>query len=245
MCFPALLAIPAFIGSSFASAGAALAGIGTASAAGVGATAGLGGAAAAAAGSTAAASGFSLASIFTPGVLSGLTIGLAGASAGLQFIGQSQAASAQSAMARAVAANAAGSYRAQTAFLDTQFLQQRAQLTQQSEAQNIQAEQVKARARTSAAEAGVAGVSLDAVLGDISRQQGRAADATAYNFDIAAFDNHNAKTNAYYGMVDRTNSVPMGVFPSLLSPLISTAGAALDAAGRYGYVDRLTRQPSA
>jgi hypothetical protein len=175
-----------------------------------------------------------------PATLALVGTGLAAAQGFTQYQSQKQAANAQVALANAVAANAAGSYRTQTAYLDDRLLQTRDAAVQQDTANAIQGEQAKARARTAAAESGAAGVSLDNILGDLTAQQARNSQAIAYNYDVARQDTQTSKVNAYYQMQDRIDSIPLPAYPSLLTPILGTAGAALSNFSTYG----LTRGPT-
>ena len=168
-----------------------------------------------------------------PVSLSIASLALAATSATAGYIGQTQAANAQTAMALQVKQNAEQSFRAQQAAEAARFLQLQAQSSNEMQARTTEAAQARGRVLTAAAESGASGLNLDALVGDINRQLGLSTTALDYNRKVKANDLQMGLQNDYYQMVDRANSVPMGVRPSLLSPILSIAGAGLSSYAGY------------
>jgi hypothetical protein len=162
-------------------------------------------------------------------------IAVAGASAGLTYVGQAQAARAQSAMQGQNAATAIQSYRLQQSELQNQLLQQRSQTEQQDVQQTIAAEQARASERVSAAEGGLSGVSLSSILTQTNREQALNRAVSGRNYQTLQQEETNKEGQAYFDMQNRVNSVPGGIFPSLAAPILQTAGAGLNAYASYIY----------
>lgn len=159
--------------------------------------------------------------------------GLQSAGAILSYMGQKQQAEQQSQMAENAAKSALDSNRQQQAYLTSKYMQQREQISQEENLRTIQEEQAKGRARAAAGEAGVSGVALDSVLGDLESQRNASQVAALQNLQIQQMDTYQNQQNAYAQAMNQRNSVAMGIAPSILSPILQTAGSAVDSYSSY------------
>jgi len=165
--------------------------------------------------------------------LSIASLAIGSASAGVNFAAQYAQAQQQSAMAKANAAAAVKANNAKQAQLASDFWQRRDQIVQDQNLRDIQAEQAQARARVSAGEAGVGGLVLDSVMGDISRQRSEDEAIAQRNLATTALDTENARANANAEALDRARSIPMGITPSFISPILQVGNSAVNSALNY------------
>ena len=156
---------------------------------------------------------------------------LAGASAGLQFIGQSQVASAQQLAWRQTAALTAADLRLKYQQMQLREMEERQAFAQQS--MDISRRTAKAMGFTQAAagEGGVYGNSINMLLQDFGRQQSDALFALRQNaemrsrqFGLEALGLQNQ------GIANINRSAPDTWQPSFLSPLLQTVGAGFNLA---------------
>lgn len=121
----------------------------------------------------------------------------------------------------------------QFAHQQNQILQEQAVASQELE--NAQAEGLAARAtaRTAAGESGIAGLSVDALLGDFHGQQGRFEQSLDTNFqqqesflraEMDATQSQNAA---------RINSVPTAARPSFAGAAVRILGSGVSAIGQF------------
>ncbi len=142
------------------------------------------------------------------------------------FVGQQQAASAQE------AANEQGRQLA----IQNQQLQIRALQNQEDEdskraaealADNSRAaEALKATARVSAGEAGISGLSVDALLGDLTRQESENAGEIIQTLDFQQRQRDLQREGTGITTQSQINQLPLVQYPSFFDAAIGTATAA-------------------
>lgn len=164
-------------------------------------------------------------------VIAGTT--LAGASAGLQFLGQQQAASTQEAMWHQTAALTSADLRLKYQQMQLREMEERAAFAQQT--QEIQRRTMKAMGFTqaSAAQAGVYGNSVNMLLADFGRQQAESLFALRRNAEMRSRQmglEMVGMQNAGIGNINR--AYPSTTQPSLISPILQTAGMGLSLMGQ-------------
>lgn len=191
----------------------------------------------------------------------GAAAGAAGASAGAASAGIGSALSAFStiasmglgiaqAMASQQAANA--QYESQMEFRRQQEIQAQKTLNMQvaQQAMALESEKGKAqgekadiaiaayeaasRATASAAEAGVVGVSLGNILGNIDAKQARGEGKIDYNSQVAYYNAENELKMAQRGHGARLAEIPIPQKPSFLPTAISIGSSIVGAAGQFG-----------
>ena len=110
---------------------------------------------------------------------------LSAASAGAQYQAQQQQARGQKRLNKAATAAAERKFEADTAAAARRSSEERDAASQRQEQNQIAAAQRRSRLRTSASAAGISGLSVDSLLGDLTRQELRNADAIAANLESA------------------------------------------------------------
>jgi len=169
-----------------------------------------------------------------PTTLMAVSIGLTAAQGVASYVGQSQMASQQAKANAATARSVNESTRINLAQLGIQGQQERDAASQK--AQEVQRERLKAeaRARVSAGEAGVSGLSVDALLNDYSKEESRYLESLETNMDY----NQQQRDLEAQGIVaqgqSRINSMPLPNTPSLLGTALQIGAGSLDAYDRYG-----------
>lgn len=163
-------------------------------------------------------------------VIAGTT--LAGASAGLQFLGQRQAASSQEAMWHQTAQLTAADLRLKYQQMQLREMEERSAFAQQS--QEIQRRTAKALGFTqaAAAQSGVYGSSVATLLQDFGRQQAESLFALQRNSAMRSRQMGLESLGMQSAGVAAINrAYPDSAQPSILSPLFQTAGQAMSLIG--------------
>ncbi|WP_322996964.1 hypothetical protein [Castellaniella sp.] len=147
-----------------------------------------------------------------------MALSVAGSVAG--YSAAKQQADAQNQMYRDNARDANDAAENQYSALQHRALQERNAAGQKLFQSNIDGLKARSEARTSAGEAGVSGLSVNALLGDLWSQQARRDDATMQNFETARDDAYAQMDQVKAGTQSRINSVQRAASPSILPFLI-------------------------
>mgnify|MGYP003131825459 CR=1 FL=1 len=107
-----------------------------------------------------------------------ISIGLGVASGAMQYQGQRQAAKTQAIMQRRASEQESKRYLAQVSAMRTQERFQKIEASQKLQANQKRAQEARATARVASGEAGVSGLSIDAIINDYTRKEGQ------YNFSV-------------------------------------------------------------
>jgi hypothetical protein len=146
--------------------------------------------------------------------------------AAVGFMAASQQAAEQNAYheanRKAAVAAASDKYASQ----QNRILQEREAASQELFEKQITAMKARATAVTSAGEAGVTGLSVDALENDLLAQQGRQMQAIQTNWDIKQAHQADEMQSTYHQTVARINSVRKAVAPSPLGFIFQAIGGA-------------------
>lgn len=140
--------------------------------------------------------------------------------------------SAQQQEAEATKAAAEQAFQNEQSQINLRQMQEQDALRQKQQAQNIEEAEVKASAQVSAAEGGIAGVSVDNILSDVSRRAARNREVEATNTKNIITQLQAEKKASGSRAQSRINSAPK---PSPLSLVAGIGGAAI---GGYGTYDK-------
>lgn len=167
------------------------------------------------------------------GTMFAISTAVAAAGAGLSYMGQQAQASAQ---ADANAAQAESVRKATINQYDQLQLQQ--QQDRENAAQKLtetsrQAAQARATAITAAGEAGVAGLSVNALLDDITRQEMEFTDSVKHNQQRRDQQIRQEMVGVEASGQSRINSLPTPQQPSFAEALLRTGSGAFDSYSRY------------
>lgn len=149
---------------------------------------------------------------------------LAIAQAAVGFASASQQASEQNAAYDANRKAAIAAANDRYAADNYKVLQEREKTSQELFQKQTEALKARSTAAVSAGEAGVNGLSVDALETDFLAQQGRQAQALQTNFDNQKFDIEVDMENTYHNTVSRINSVRRAAKPSPLPFLLQAVG---------------------
>lgn len=168
-----------------------------------------------------------------------MTFAISAASTAAQYVGQMQAAEAQNATYEQNRIAATKAQELSWQQIDTRTIQEReaAATEKANTAREVRAAQ--ATAKVAAGEAGVGGLSVDMLLGDIAGRYGRYASGVDTQTDWSVAQLQMEKRGVAAQAQDRINSVERGRKPSLFD-----AGLRIGAAG-IGYAadrERIKRQ---
>lgn len=163
------------------------------------------------------------------------------AATGAGYAGQYQAAQAQGEYGASMyAANARAArlnYQNQLSSLDTRMDQERAAAVQAGEGNFVAAQQAKGAAAASAAERGVQGNSVDALLSDFDRQEAWNAESIKTNYrwtaQQAQEEKKSARANAQRAISSGTP--PPVQMPPLLGAALSIGSQAFGAYDAYSF----------
>jgi hypothetical protein len=169
----------------------------------------------------------------TPAIAAVASLVVGVAQAGLSYAQASQAADRQNQyyeMNKAEANRAlVNSYAGQ----QNRMIQERNAASQKKFETSIEATKARATAVTAAGEAGVGGLSVDALLGDYMARESRGVDAIDQNFAMSA-DAIRSDMEGSQGQANaRINSVQQAAGPSFLDAAVRVAGSVVGAAGTY------------
>ena len=142
--------------------------------------------------------------------------------------GQQQEAKAQQAYNDQQAKNAMAAYRANLEQTNLQQSQEHAAATQKINENNRAAEAAKATARVSAGESGISGLSVDALLANLSGEQARYNDSVNQNYENASMALDNQRTNAQVNAASQINSLKTPKSPDYLGAALKIGQAVYD-----------------
>jgi hypothetical protein len=147
------------------------------------------------------------------------------------FAGASGEASAQNAYYNQNRRAAIAAANDRYASLNNKTLQERAQASAELLQKQTEALKARATATASAGEAGVTGLSVDALQTDFLAQQGRQSEAIEVNFETARANNADEAVATYHNTIGRINSVRTAAKPSPIPFILQAAGAAFKKPG--------------
>ncbi len=116
------------------------------------------------------------------------------------------------------------------ASINNNTIQEKEAASQKLFEQRIEALRAESKAKVSAGEAGITGLSVDAILGDIQAQQGRRTASIETNFENVKERNVDESVAMYHQTVGRINSVRQASKPSALPFIIQGIGGIAGAA---------------
>lgn len=151
------------------------------------------------------------------------------AQAGFAFAQASQQAAAQNAMYEANWKASVAAMTDKYAALNNNTLQEREAASQELFQKQIEAIQARGKARTAAGEAGVTGLSVAALLGDIEAQHGRQMDAINTNYEIKKQHNVDEGIAAQHQAIQRIQSVRQATPPNPIAYALQGIGGAIGA----------------
>lgn len=138
------------------------------------------------------------------------------ASAVGSVIAQKSAADAQTASNQRQYENTMSAYRANINQTNLMQQQEREASIQKLESNDITARAAASKARVSAGENGISGLSVDALLGDISMKENRFDSSVATNYDRAEGAIRNQRENVYANAASTINSLQTPAMPDYL-----------------------------
>ena len=153
---------------------------------------------------------------------------LSAASAAAGVYGQQQQAKAQNAYNDQQAKNTMEAYRANLAQTNLMQSQEHAAATQKINENNRAAEAAKATALVSAGESGISGLSVDALLANLSGEQARYNESVNQNYENASMAIDNQRTNAQVNAASQINSLKTPQSPDYLGAALRIGTAVYD-----------------
>ena len=142
--------------------------------------------------------------------------------------GQQQEAKAQQAYNEQQAKNTMAAYRANLEQTNLMQSQEHAAATQKVNENNRAAEAAKATARVSAGESGISGLSVDALLANLSGDQARYNESVNQNYENASMAIDNQRTNAQVNAASQINSLKTPKSPDYLGAALKIGQAVYD-----------------
>ena len=142
--------------------------------------------------------------------------------------GQQQQVKAQNAYNDQQAKNAMEAYRANLEQTNLMQSQEHAAATQKVNENNRAAEAAKATARVSAGESGISGLSVDALLANLSGEQARYNESVNQNYENASMAIDNQRTNAQVNAASQINSLKTPQAPDYLGAALKIGQAVYD-----------------
>jgi vacuolar-type H+-ATPase subunit H len=155
----------------------------------------------------------------------GAVLGIAQAAVG--FMGAKAQADAQNAAHEQNRLNAIQAANDKYASINNKAIQERHQASAELLEKKIKAAQARSKAVVAAGEAGISGLSVDAVMGDIFAQEGRQTAAIMQNFETRQHHNADEMTATYHQTVGRIHSVRTAASPSPLPYIIQGLSSAV------------------
>lgn len=149
------------------------------------------------------------------------------------FMGEQAAADAQN---QYYAENAKAARQAtvnQYAHQQNRIIQERRAASQEKQNATVDALKARATAKTAAGEAGVSGLSVDALVQDFYAQEGRYSNSIDNNFQMTSDYLRSEMESTQAQGQSRINSVRRATPPSFLGAAIRIGATALDAFGTY------------
>ena len=156
------------------------------------------------------------------------TLALSIASTVAGVYGQQQQAKAQNAYNEQQAKNAMEAYKANLAQTNLMQSQEHAAATQKINENNRAAEAAKAKALVSAGESGISGLSVDALLANLSGEQARYNESVNQNYENASMAIDNQRTNAHVTATSQINSLKTPQSPDYLGAALRIGQAVYD-----------------
>ena len=142
--------------------------------------------------------------------------------------GQQQQAKAQNAYNEQQAKNALEAYKANIDQTNLMQSQEHAAATQKINENNRAAEAAKAKALVSAGESGISGLSVDALLADLSGGQARYNDSANQNYENASMAIDNQRKNAQINATSQINKLETPKSPDYLGAALKIGQATYD-----------------
>ena len=142
--------------------------------------------------------------------------------------GQQQQAKAQKAYNDQQAKNTMEAYKANLEQTNLMQSQEHAAATQKVNENNRAAEAAKATALVSAGESGISGLSVDALLANLSGEQARYNESVNQNYENASMAIDNQRTNAQVNAASQINSLKTPQSPDYLGAALRIGQAAYD-----------------
>jgi hypothetical protein len=142
--------------------------------------------------------------------------------------GQRQQAKAQNAYNNQQAKNAMEAYKANIAQTNLKQSQEHAAATQKINENNRAAEAAKATALVSAGESGISGLSVDALLANLSGEQARYNESVNQNYQNASMAIDNQRTNAQVEAASQINSLKTPQSPDYLGAALRIGQSTYD-----------------
>ena len=150
------------------------------------------------------------------------------ASAAGTVVAQSQAADAQSAANQRQYENTMRAYRENVNQTNLMQQQEREGSLMKVEDNNMKARAAQSTAAVAAGESGISGLSVDALMGDISFDQGRYNSSVQTNFDRAEGAIRNQRENVYTSAASQINGLQTPAAPDYLGAGLRIAQAGYD-----------------
>jgi len=147
------------------------------------------------------------------------------ASAVGSVVAQKSAADSQAESNRRQYENTMRAYRENINQTNLMQQQEREGSMQKLEANDIAARAAASKARVSAGENGISGLSVDALIGDISMKENRYDSSVVTNFDRAEGAIRNQRENVYANAASTINSLQTPAMPDYLGAGLKIAGA--------------------
>jgi len=142
--------------------------------------------------------------------------------------GQQQQAKAQQAYNDRQAKNTMEAYKANLEQTNLMQSQEHAAATQKVNENNRAAEAAKATARVSAGESGISGLSVDALLANLSGEQARYNESVNQNYENASMAIDNQRKNAQSNAASQINQLKTPQSPDYLGAALRIGQAAYD-----------------
>ena len=162
-----------------------------------------------------------------------LGVALSAAQAGVSFAGAQAQADAQQdqyeANQKAARLAAANRYASQ----QTRIIQEEAAASQKKQNVALKAQAARSTARVAAGEAGVTGLSVDALMQDFAAQEGRYTSAVDQNYAMTENYLRGEMEATQDQAVARINAVPPPVEPSFASGLVNIFSSGVNAFAQY------------
>lgn len=158
-----------------------------------------------------------------PTMLAAATFAIGATQAVSSYVGQNK-------MSDQNAANVISSTNTQYAQIQNRMEQERKAGVQQIIENRIAALRAGSTAETSAGEAGVVGLSVDHLLGDIQGRQGRFTDSVNQNFEMSRDSLLGQEETVRASGQSKINAVPRGNFDAML---LNVASSAVSSASGY------------
>ena len=155
-------------------------------------------------------------------------LALTTASAAADVYSQQQQAKAQNAYNEQQAKNTMEAFRANLAQTNLMQSQEQAAATQKINENNRAAEAAKAKALVSAGESGISGLSVDALLADLSGEQSRYNESVNQNYENASMAIDNQRKNVQINAASQINQLKTPQSPDYFGAALRIGQAAYD-----------------